>query len=131
MFRLTYSEAKNLPTYGDRLDYLTLHDNNVDSPRHLSNMFYKSKTWLRVRDEIIARDMGYDLGDPRVKIDGPVLVHHINPLTEDDIVEWNEDKLFNPENLISVSIATHNTIHYGRSSSEEYVERRPGDTKLW
>ena len=64
-------------------------------------------------------------------IDGPIIVHHINPITQEDIDEWNVEKLFNPDNLICVSVETHNLIHYRKRKSLEFVERKPGDTKLW
>ena len=74
--------------------------------------------------------MGYDLGCTGVPIEGPIIVHHMIPLVEDDILDWNEDLLLNPDLLISTSIETHNIIHYGRRV-EELVERKPGDTNLW
>lgn len=116
-------------SFGDRLNYLSLKHSAHTSPRHLSNEFYKSHAWLTVRDEIIIRDLGCDLGDKTKTIEGIVLVHHINPLTEEDIVNqtW---KLFDPENLITCSLDTHNRIHY-KEPIADYVERQPGDTKLW
>lgn len=128
-YNKTYSEASRFLSYGDRLNYLILLDGNVDSPKHMSNKFYKSPAWRQCRDKIIRRDFGMDLGINGVEIDGPIIVHHINPITEEDINSWSP-KLFDPENLISVSVATHNIIHYGYRR-EPFVERQPNDTKLW
>ena len=117
--------------WNSRLQYLTLLDDNAASPRTMSNSFYKSKEWSRVRSEIIERDLGCDLGIPGMYIDGPIIVHHINPLWSEDIEEWNTEKLFDPDNLICCSIETHNMIHYGNHKSEGYKERMPNDTNLW
>lgn len=78
------------------------------------------------------RDLSQDLGAKGLYIPkGKLIIHHINPIKEIDILEWNEDKLFNPENLICTSVNTHNTIHYGRKQLYDYVKRTPGDTDLW
>lgn len=127
---MNYEDCMKLDNYGDRLKYLSLADTKHQSPRSISNTFYKSSAWKKCRDDIIRRDLGCDLADPNVSIPGPILVHHIIPLVEEDFEEWNTEKLFNPNNLITVSIDTHNKIHYG-SKIEEIKERRPNDTKLW
>lgn len=126
----SYSELILLDNYTDRLEYLKLLDNNVDSPRDISEQFYKSNMWLHIRKTIIDRDYGFDLGVFGLYIDGIKIVHHINPITEHDII-FRTDKLIDPENLITTSIATHNKIHYNTDEKEEWVERTPGDTKLW
>lgn len=126
----SYSELITLPSFTERLEYLKLLDNNVNSPRHMSEQFYKSKLWKTVRDDIITRDLGFDLGVFGVYIHDTVLVHHINPITEYDILNRTK-KLLDPENLITVSLNTHNLIHYKNEVREEWVERTPGDTKLW
>lgn len=123
--------ALNKEDWNARLEYLMLLDGNATSPRHMSNRFYKSREWLRVRDEVIERDLGCDLGILGLPIEGPIIVHHINPLYAEDIENWNVEKLFDKDNLICCSIATHNLIHYGKPKKEEYVERTPGDTNLW
>lgn len=123
--------ALNKEDWNARLEYLMLLDGNATSPRHMSNRFYKSSEWLRVRDEVIERDLGCDLGILELPIEGPIIVHHINPLCEEDIENWNVEKLFDKDNLICCSIQTHNMIHYGKPKEEEYVERTPGDTILW
>ena len=71
------------------------------------------------------------MATPGNNIDGPILIHHINPLTEEDFYNWDEDKLFNPENLVSVSYNTHNKIHYRKYQEQLHIERKPGDTQLW
>lgn len=120
-----YSDMILLPSFKERLDYLTLLDGNVKSPRKNSMVFYKSKTWKRVRKEIIFRDLTFDLGVVGVDILDKVLVHHINPITDEDILNESR-KLYDPENLVTVSLNTHNIIHYG-NKEYEYVERQPGD----
>lgn len=128
--RRSYRELILLPTFSERLEYLKLLDNNADSPRHMSGGFFKSKMWSTVRKMIIERDFGFDLGVLGVYIDGPMLVHHINPINESDIVHLTR-KVTDPDNLITVSLITHNKIHYNQEVKEPWVERRPGDTKLW
>ena len=126
----SYSELITIPTFQERLEYLKLLDNNATSPRHMSERFYRSNTWRTLRKQIIDRDLGFDLGVFGVYIPSIVIVHHINPINESDIV-YQTDKLLNPENLITTSINTHNLIHYNSQPKEEWVERKPGDTKLW
>lgn len=126
----TYSELIKLDSFTERLEYLKLLDNNVSSPRHMSIDFYRSDAWEITRNQIITRDLGFDLGVFGVYIEGQILVHHINPITENDII-YRTAKLLDPENLITTSIDTHNRIHYNQKEKEVWVERRPGDTKLW
>lgn len=126
----SYSELILLPTFAERFEYLKLWDNNATSPRHMSASFYQSTTWKVLRRKIIDRDLGFDLGVFGVYIDGHIIVHHINPIDESDIV-YQTKKLLDPDNLITVSGNTHNLIHYNRQEKEEWVERKPGDTKLW
>lgn len=126
----SYSELIQLKSHAERLEYLKLLDNNVTSPRHISGNFYRSKTWKTIRQMVLDRDLGFDLGVFGVYIDGPMLVHHINPIDESDIV-YQTKKLLDPENLITVSGNTHNLIHYNKKEKEQWIERKPGDTKLW
>jgi hypothetical protein len=126
----SYSELINFPTFSERLSYLKLLDNNVSSPRHMSYSFYQSRVWKAFRKTIIDRDLGFDLGVFGVYIDGPMLVHHINPITESDIV-YQTWKLMDPNNVITVSGVTHNLIHYNKKEKETWVERGPRDTILW
>lgn len=101
--------------------------------RYLNQKFYGSYEWRQSRDQVRIRDDGNDLGVPGMPIMGKMLVHHMNPLKPEDLVDWNEDRLFNPEYLITVSHQTHNAIHFSdeRQLPTGIIERRPGDTKLW
>ena len=126
----TYSELITLKSFSERLEYLKLGDNNTLSPRHMSMSFYKSKIWRTTRDLILQRDLGFDLGVFGVYIEGPMYVHHINPIEEYDIVHMTR-KLLDPENLITTSDNTHKKIHYNKQEKDVWVERKPGDTKLW
>jgi len=129
MNNLSYSDVIKIPDYGDRLRAISLSGSHHDSPRYLSNSFYKSRVWMQLRDSIITRDIGCDLAVPGMFINGKIIVHHISPLTAEDI-ENQTSKCYDPENLICVSEDTHNKIHY-LSKFDTYVERKPGDTKLW
>ena len=134
----SYSELQKLKTFEERFEYLKLNDKNVGDEtfggrRHLNQDFYRSQAWKKVRDEVIARDEGRDLGIVGEEIpDGVrIIVHHMNPVTEEDL------KLFRPctldlENLITTRKSTHDSIHYGEFENlNRYEERKPGDTRLW
>lgn len=132
----TYSELIKMNSFADRFQYLKL-DNIVGRDtfgvdRYLNQKFYNSFEWKRLRNEIIARDHGCDLGIIGLEIHGSVLIHHINPISIDDIVNATE-LLMNPEYLITVSSETHNAIHYGTTLHPygELTERTKGDTCLW
>lgn len=131
-----YSELIELDGLDERFDYLSLAGivgrETFGNERILNQQFYRSTEWRRTRDFVIARDYGFDLGDPDTPIPGAIYIHHMNPLTPDDIVN-RTDNLFDPEGLISVSHRTHNAIHFGdrQQLPRPPVERRPGDTKLW
>ena len=125
----SYSEVVQFQDYHNRLEYLKLLDNNATSPRHISGEFYRSDLWKGIRADIIKRDCRFDLGIFGLYIDGPVYVHHINPIDEQDIINMTQ-KLLSYDNLICTSLNTHNAIHY-KQQIDEYVERRPGDTKPW
>lgn len=127
---LSYSEMLQFEAFGDRFNYLNLWQKGYVTPRFMSNGFYDNPVWKQTRLDIIRRDFGSNLGVMGCDIPGLIIVHHINPLTPDDIEENNVFKLYNPENLITVSLPTHNAIHY-KPRVEGFVERRPGDTKLW
>lgn len=126
----SYSELIKIPDFNERLAYLQLFDNNATSPRHMSGYFYTSQMWKVIRKEIIKRDLGFDLGVFGVYIPDTVMVHHINPIDEWDIVNQTQ-KLLDPENLITTSLDTHNKIHYRTVEKETWTERKPGDTKFW
>ncbi len=133
----TYSELSKLKTFEDRFNYLKL-DNTVGEEtfgfdRWINQQFYKSKEWLRVRDEIIARDCGCDLGIPeREIIDEKILIHHMNPISRDDIIN-NTDFLLNPEYLITTINNTHQAIHYGNTEMllKDPVVRYKNDQCPW
>jgi hypothetical protein len=125
-----YTELIRIPTFVERLEYLKLLDNNATSPRNISGEFYTSTLWKMVRQTIIDRDLGFDLGIFGVYINGPMFVHHINPIDESDII-YRTRRLFDPENLITSSLDTHNAIHYKQEEKDLWVERVSGDTKLW
>ena len=131
-----YNELIRYSSFLDRFNYLKLHGSvgfeTFGFDRHLNQSFYKSKEWLRMQDYVIVRDDGCDLGIKDRPIHGRILIHHMNPLTQDDIL-LHSDLLLNPEYLICVSHDTHNAIHYGDSNLlvSEPVIRRPGDTCLW
>lgn len=130
---LSYKKLLTIDSFGDRLNYLSLYNRGYVSPRNISNPFYKSRIWRDLREEIIARDLGYNLGVKGIQIpeEEGIIVHHMIPIEEIDILEWREDILLNPDLLITTSKSTHNIIHYGDRSQSIFVERRPGDTKLW
>jgi len=128
--RLTYTEMSKFESYTERLNYLRLHGVHHEAPRDISNKFYKSPAWLACRDKIIRRDLGQDLGVKRLFVDGPITVHHMNPLTKEDIENLTEN-CFDPDGLITVSDSTHKRIHYDQKEYQTWVERKPGDTKLW
>lgn len=128
----SYSELIKLDSYLERLNYLrTFGDNPSNQDRFLMNQFYKSNQWLFVREQAIKRDIGCDLGIVNLFIEeGPILVHHINPISIEDVAN-RSSFLFDLNNLITCSLATHNRIHYDKNSTTEWIERKPGDTKLW
>lgn len=132
----TYSELIKLPTFLQRFDYLKLNGSvgnaTFGSKRYLNQVFYNSDAWRKVRDDVIIRDHGCDLGIAGRDILGRIYIHHLNPVTQEDVLDRNS-WLLNPENLICVSFGTHQAIHYGDQNllSGEPVIRKPGDTKLW
>ena len=134
--RKTYRELTRLKTIEERFEYLQLKgfvgESTFGFDRYLNQMLYRSRQWKTLRDEIIIRDDGCDLGVPGYEIYGIIVVHHMNPLTVEDI-EHGSDRVFDPNELICVSHNTHMAIHYGdeRLLPKPLIERRPGDTTLW
>jgi hypothetical protein len=131
-----YSELIRFDTFEDRLEYLllggTVGRSTFGFDRYVNQDFYKSHEWKSVRDFVIVRDNGCDLGVSGYDIyEGP-LVHHMNPMGVDDIVH-GEEWIVDPEFLITTTQQTHNDIHYGYQSERPpaFVKRSPGDTKLW
>lgn len=131
-----YSELRRLGTFEERFEYLALRGQVGESTfgydRWMNQAFYRSREWQSARNEVIARDQGCDLGIPGYDIHHGLLVHHMNPLSEVDIVS-GEEAIIDPEFLITTTQRTHNAIHYGDASLliRAPVERVPGDTKLW
>lgn len=132
----TYSELSNLQTFKERFDYLKLNgkvgEDTFGHSRFLNQDFYSSPEWRRTRRNIIVRDNGCDMGLDGYSIQGRIYVHHINPITVDDILE-RRPCLFDPENLICVSSMTHEAITYGIEDMlpTDPVIRRPNDTCPW
>lgn len=133
----TYTELIKLPTFEERFEYLKLNgavgNQTFGYDRYLNQNFYRSSMWRQLRHKIILRDMGCDLGVEGYEIYGKVIIHHMNPITANDIEE-SSIYLMNPEYLICVSNETHQAIHYGDKSllrEMEVIERRPNDTSPW
>lgn len=133
----TYSELSKLETFRERYEYLklggTVGEDTFGFDRYLNQIFYTSKEWKQIRNFVITRDNGCDLGIPDHKIiDDLILVHHMNPITKDDIINKSE-MLLNPEYLITTVKPTHDAIHYGDESLlvEDYIERSKNDTCPW
>ena len=132
----TYSELISLPTFEERYEYLRLDgrvgEETFGFDRWLNQTFYKSEEWLSMRDKIIVRDNGCDLGIPGRDIYSRILIHHMNPITKEDILK-RSDILLNPEYLICVTPNTHRAIHYGNENLliKDPIERRQNDTCPW
>lgn len=132
----TYSELRRFDTFEERYEYLRLGGGVGESTfgfdRYINQAFYRSSLWKQVRNQVIVRDNGYDLGIPDRPINGSLLVHHINPMSVDDLIH-HEEWVLNPEYLITTTHDTHNAIHYGDQSllKKPFTPRQMGDTKLW
>ena len=131
-----YSELIRIPTFEERFEYLRLDGqvgaDTFGSDRYLNQIFYKSPEWKKIRDEIIIRDQCCDLAMLGYDIHGPVLIHHLNPITKEDILS-RTDLLLNPEYLVCTIQSTHNAIHYGDVNLliTNPIERKPNDTCPW
>ncbi len=132
----SYNELLRLKTFDERYEYLRLKSNIGEETfgyeRYLNQYLYKSKRWLSVRDYVIIRDNGCDLGIDGLEIQDRIIVHHINPVTLEQI-ENDDPCLYDPDNLISTSIDTHNGIHFNKRLREDRIpiERHPNDTCPW
>lgn len=132
----SYSELCKLKTFKARYDYVRLKgvvgESTFGFDRYLNQMFYKSRAWLSLRDEIIIRDEGCDLGVLGYEINDLIVIHHLNPITPEDL-EDGKEILFDPENLICTSHRTHMAIHYSDETllPKPLNVRYPGDTTLW
>lgn len=131
-----YSELIRLDSFEERFEYLRLKgavgEATFGFDRWLNQDFYRSAEWKRTRTRVIGRDLGLDLGVAGHEVTDRILVHHMNPMTVEAILEGNADVL-NEDYLITVSHLTHNAIHYGDASllPKPFVARQPGDTNLW
>jgi hypothetical protein len=132
----TYSELRRFDTFEERYEYLRLGGGVGESTfgfdRYINQAFYRSSLWKQVRNQVIVRDNGCDLGILDYPINGSLLVHHINPMSVDDLIH-HEEWVLNPEYLITTTHDTHNAIHYGDQSllKKPFTPRQMGDTKLW
>lgn len=132
----TYAELITIPTLEERFRYLKLDGKvGIDTfgfDRYLNQIFYKSKEWRKLRNDIILRDDGCDLGVEGYDIQGKIYIHHMNPIVVRDILDRTEF-LLNPDFLICASFDTHQAIHYGNEDllPQPLVERRAFDTCPW
>ena len=132
----TYSELITLPTFEERFKYLKLNgkvgEETFGFDRYLNQIFYKSYDWLKVRDSVIIRDCGCDLGISGREIYGKILVHHMNPIEDKDLINKN-DIILDPEYLICTTKNTHDAIHYGDTDLlfTDPIIRSKNDTCPW
>jgi hypothetical protein len=134
----SYSTLITIPDYYQRFNYLKLNGEvgfqTFGSHRYLNQAFYNSAEWKEFRRRIILRDNGNDLAHTDVPIQGQIYIHHLNPISIEDILQKRLDILLNPENVVCVSYNTHQAIHYGSIDllgPITLVERRPNDTCPW
>lgn len=131
-----YSDLVLLDSFEARYKYLQLRarvgESTFGFERYINQRFYRSTQWRQIRDFVIARDEGLDLGIPDYEIHDRIIIHHMNPMSADSIEDGNPE-ILDPEFLITTTHRTHNAIHYGDESllARPFVERRRGDTKLW
>lgn len=132
----SFSELQGLLTFEERFRYLCLRGkvgvSTFGFDRYINQQFYTSREWRSIRDHVIVRDNGCDLGVEGYDIHDRIYIHHMNPMTVTDITTGDPSTL-DPEFLIAVTHRTHNAIHYGdeRLLPRPLVKRQPGDTKLW
>ena len=132
----TYSELMKLQTFEERYEYLKIGGKVGEATfgfdRYINQMLYKTSEWVSARNTVIIRDNGCDLGVEGYDIVGKVMVHHMNPITVDDIIN-RLDYVLDPEYLISSSMMTHNAIHYGNKDllPQVPIERSKNDTCPW
>lgn len=132
----SYEELCALQTFEERFTYLKLNgrvsEETFGFDRHLNQKFYRSAEWRKIRNEVILRDNGCDLGIEDRPIKGPIYIHHMNPITVDDLIEKSAD-ILKPNFLVCVSKRTHDALHYSNEEllEKDYVPRIPGDTTLW
>lgn len=134
--RKSYEELIRIHSFEERFEYLRIGggvgNETFGFDRHLNQRFYRSREWRITRRNVIVRDMGLDLAHSDYPIRDKILIHHLNPISKDDLIHGSDSAL-DMDNLVAVSHITHNAIHYGSADllPKPLVERRPGDTKLW
>lgn len=133
----TYDELVKLPTFEERFKYLQINGQcsveTFGGHRLLNQMLYRSPQWEEIRRRVIIRDNGCDLGIEDRPIHEKILIHHINPITIEQVTNF-DPAVFDMNNLICCTHRTHNAIHYGDVEGltpTEPIERKPGDTRLW
>ena len=130
----TYNELIKLKTFDERFDYLKLNGavakETFGFDRYINQAFYRSDIWKQTRRDVILRDMGNDLGLKDYDIHGRILIHHMNPISLDDIM-FDLDFVINKNYLITTCLNTHNAIHYSNQSPNKIAERAQGDTCPW
>lgn len=132
----SYRELRRIETFEERFRYLSLRGQVGEATfgfdRWINQEFYRSREWKQIRHYVIARDEGCDLGIAGHDIHDRPIIHHMNPMSPDDIIHGDES-ILDPDFLITVTHQTHNAIHYGDESllPRPHIERRPGDTLLW
>lgn len=132
----SYSELRRLRTFEDRFEYLKMNGQvgraTFGFDRWINQRFYMSYLWKKARNDVILRDNGCDLGILGYEIGGSVLIHHMNPMTSEDIIH-GEEWIFDPNFLITTTPNTHNAIHFGTDTllPKVVIERSQDDTKLW
>lgn len=133
----TYSELISIPDFYKRYRYLKLSGSVGEATfgfdRYINQEFYRSREWKRVRREVILRDNGCDMAVAGYEVFGKIIVHHMNPIKEEDLFRHDLELVMNPEFLISVTHNTHQAIHFGSENllPQLPVRRTKGDTKLW
>ena len=136
MMTRSYSELSHLNSFEERFDYLSLTgkvgEETFGLDRYLNQNFYRSYEWKRIRQQVIARDEGRDLGVIDHEIYDKIIIHHMQPMRPEDFYKHNAS-ILNHEYLITTSLRTHNAIHFGSAEllKPRIILRRPGDTKLW
>lgn len=132
----SYSELVRIDSFLERYEYLklksTVGKETFGFDRYINQQFYRSTQWKQIRNQIIARDLGMDLAMEGYEIYDRIIIHHMNPMSVDNINHGDED-ILNPEFLICTTHKTHNAIHYGDKNllALPFVERNANDTKLW
>ena len=132
----TYDELMAIPDYFERYKYLRINrgvaERTFGGDRWLNQRFYQSREWKSVRDRVILRDEGFDMGHPDYPINGRIYIHHMNPMQPIDL-KHGDAAVLEPRYLICVSMRTHQAIHYGDDGllPKPLVTRLPGDTVLW